>query len=145
MFVICFEFSVYVKPPIDYESIFYAISLVQGCFLVLPIPVDSLKSHNLYRFHYLLNSQRNSNIIMFVNIHFEVGYMQCMSNIVNIDNFCMHHQIYLCVDLLSFYPYQFALQKSYLCRVVEPIHVPDIVHACMCILNFCLYQLTQQK
>lgn len=68
MFVICFEFSVYVKPPIDYESIFYAISLVQGCFLVLPIPVDSLKSHNLYRFHYLLNSQRNSNIIMFVNI-----------------------------------------------------------------------------
>lgn len=113
------------------KGIFYAIPLVQGYFLVLPIPVDSFKSHSIYMFYYLLNSQCNSNIIMLVNIHFEVGYMQCMSNTVDIDNFCMRYQINLCVDFLSFYPYQFALQKSYLCKVVEPKHVPDLVHACM--------------
>lgn len=113
------------------KGIFYAIPLAQGYFLVLPIRVDSLKSHSIYMFYYLLNSQCNSHIIMFVNIHFEVGYMQCMSNTVDIDNFCMRYQINACVDLLSFYTYQFALQKSYLCKVVEPKHVPDLVHACM--------------
>lgn len=113
MFVICFEFSVYVKPPIDYERHVLCLSLVQGCFLVLPIPVDSLKSHNLYRFHYLLNSQRNSNIIMFVNIHFEVGYMQCMSNIVNIDNsVCITK--FTCVLIFHLFTHTSLLCKSHI-------------------------------